>query len=145
MSLYKKLGGNSELETKGVWLDLGVVRIRLARAGGGNKAYLAKAAELQQKHGKAVELKLLSNERSVEIMQRLFAEEIVKGWEYPDPATEGAWLPGVEQPDGDVAECSAEAYFEAFKSLPNLWVECWNFANSLQYYNDAYISDAVGK
>ncbi len=143
MGLYDKLGGSSKLETEGVYLDLEVVRIKLARAGGGNKAYLAKLGELNRLHGKALRHDLMSDERSVEVMQELFANEIVKDWQYPDEY--GEWITGVEQPDGSAADFNAKNVLAAFKALPNVWVECHTFANSLQYYNEKFIEDTAGK
>lgn len=151
--LYAKLGGTSKLETEGVYLDLEVVRIKIARAGGGNKVFLAKLAELNRKHGKALAHNIMSDEKSVLLMQELYASELVKDWQYPNPkyvstdphSEEPEWLTGIEQPDGSIADFTPENVLKAFVSLPNLWVEVHQFANSLQYFNGSFIKDVVGK
>lgn len=148
--LYAKLGGTSKLETEGVYLDLEVVRIKIARAGGGNKVFLAKLAELNRKHGKALAHNIMSDEKSVLLMQELYASELVKDWQYPNPnygveEQEPEWLTGIEQPDGSIADFTPENVLKAFVSLPNLWVEVHQFANSLQYFNGSFIKDVVGK
>lgn len=142
--LYSKLGGNAERETNGVYLDLTVVRLKIARAGGGNKAFHAGMASLQTKHGKAISNNLLPNEQSVAIMQRFYAEVLIKGWDYPDPNNDGAWLPGVELPDGSIGEVTADNMVIALEALPNLWQEVFDFANSLKYFNDEFIKATAG-
>lgn len=150
--LFSKFKGNDAKETEGVYLDLSVVRIKIARAGGGHKAFHAGMAKLQQVHGKAIANDLLPTDKSLAIMQRFYAEVIVKGWDYPNPdyregeqlAGVPEWLPGIESPDGEILEVTPENIAATFTLLPNLWQEVWEFANTMKYFNDDFIKAVAG-
>lgn len=145
MSLYKKFGNDDALETEGAYLEIeGAVRIRMARAGGKNRAFLAAAEAEQKKHQRAINNDLLSTERGVEIAQALYARTLVKEWFSWDDE-KGEWIEGIETPDGSIVPMTPDVVQATWKALPDLWVQCYEFTNSKLYFNRSYIDGMVKK
>lgn len=134
MGMYDQHATSVELERKGVWVDYGGFRVKVAKAGGANRAYLQKVEMETKPIRRAMAAGTLSEDRARPIMIKVFVETIIMGWQVfesfednPDAeekATKdqvqegGIWKDGIEQPDGSIGKFNAENVRKALVALP---------------------------
>lgn len=108
-SIKKLFKTDAELETKGIVLDYGDYgKIRIARAGGANKAF-AKCLERKSRPlRRAIQSEMLDNEQAEKLMAEVYADSVVLGWE------------GVTDEKGKPIPFSKEACLELFRDVPDL-------------------------
>jgi len=129
MGLSKQFATDVSLETKGITIDYGTDRIKIARAGGANKKY-EKLLEAKTKHlRRALVVGAVGNEQSMAILREVFAETIMLGWEV-NTGTEAdpKWEKGIDPKDaGEVGEkllpCNPSNYKKVFINLPDLFLD----------------------
>jgi hypothetical protein len=133
MTLYRKFGTDSNVETAGVVLDYGEgVKIRIARAGGANKAYLKALERLSRKYRRQIQLDILDEETAREVFRAIYAETIVIGWE------------GVTGREGKPIEFSRENCIKLFEDLPDLFADIQAQAGNAALFR-AEIAENDGK
>lgn len=82
MSVFRKFKTSAKHETEGVWLDYGEAgRVRIARAGGANKAYLRAMERLQRKYRQQLAMGILGDEVSERVMREVMVDSLVTKWE----------------------------------------------------------------
>lgn len=82
MSIYKKFGTNTDLESNaGVTIDFGDFRITLHRAGGSNRSYSKVFQEKIKPYRRMMDAGNLDNETSSRILAETYAKTVIKGWE----------------------------------------------------------------
>ena len=132
MSLYKTFKTNESYETEGIWLEYGYldddeskpIRIKIARAGGQNKAF-AKALEKATKpHRKALQAGMLDDRVADRLYKGVFAETVVLDWM------------NVTDPDGNLLEFTQENVLKVFNDLPDLFVDLREQASSAALFRD---------
>lgn len=84
--LYSQFKTSDNLEKTGVWLQYGEeggkpVRIRIARAGGGNVAYRKALDKVTRPHKKAIQMETLSPEMNKKLLMEVYADTVILGWE----------------------------------------------------------------
>lgn len=118
------------LETKGVVIDYGKDRIRIARAGGSNKRY-EKLLERKTRHiRRALGVPgAVSNDESNAIMREVFAETVVLGWEVnKGTETVPKWEKGIDPVDageavGKLLPVTVENIVKVFLYIPDLLID----------------------
>lgn len=115
MSLYKQFKTDNSLEKEGILLEYGEnskgkpIAIRIARAGGANKAY-EKRMEIRVKpYRRQIQNEIIETALVEKIIKEVYAETIVLGWE------------NVEDENGNDMEFSAENCLKLFDDLPDLF------------------------
>lgn len=125
MSLYKLFKTSEKHETEGIWLDYGEgMRIRIARAGGSNKAFLKASEKLQRKYRRQSQLDLLSEEMSRRIFKEIYAETIVLAWE------------NVKDESGNPMECNRQNIIKLFTDLHDLFMDVRAQAENLALWRE---------
>lgn len=110
MSTYKRFQTDKSIETSGIWVDYGEAgRYKIARAGGGNKAYLRSAEAFRRKYRTQIDLDIMSNEAALAAAIEIYAESILLDWE------------DVTGPDGEPLEFTRENVVRVFTDLPDLF------------------------
>ncbi len=152
-SLRSAFQTSSKLESEGVYLEIGNTRIRLARAGGSNQAYNLAMTKVLKEHKRAIDLDLLSDDKGKELLFEVFAEHIVREWdtnvnddkrdEWNKPLPVN-WVAGIDDGKGGVIEPTHENVVATFREMFDLFIECKNFAENLQWYRQS-ILDGVTK
>ena len=129
MGLSRQFATDVSLETKGIVIDYGTDRVKIARAGGANKKY-EKLLEAKTKHlRRALIVGAIDNEESMAILREVFAETIVLGWEVnTGTEVDPKWEKGIEPKDagekGDkLLPCNAKNYKKVFINLPDLFTD----------------------
>ncbi len=111
-SIYRKFKTDSTVETEGVVLDYGDgVRIRVARAGGANKAYLKAIERLSRKYRRQIQLDVLDEETARRLLREIYAETVVLGWE------------GVTDEAGEPMPFTRENCVKLLTDLPDLFAD----------------------
>lgn len=81
VSAYDLFASNENLETNGVWIDLGPMRFKIARAGGQNDDFIRAAAKRFKPFQAAIANGSMPKQLSKDILVELYTDHIVKGWE----------------------------------------------------------------
>lgn len=121
MGMYDQHATSKELERKGVWVDYGGFRVRIAKAGGANRKYLQKVEMETKPIRRAMSAGTLSEDRARPIMVKVFVDTIIMGWQVFDAEAnegEGDWVDGIEQRDGSIEPFNAENVKAALDALP---------------------------
>jgi hypothetical protein len=133
MGTYKTFESDSDLENNGVLLDLGDVgKFKIARAGGANKAYLKALNKHGAPYRAAIQAGSLDDNLALKIVQEVFAEAILLGWE------------GVTDRDGKPLVFTRENVLRIFNDLPDLFAAIRNFAENAAYYRKSVLAADAG-
>lgn len=125
MSLYKQFKTNPSVEQDGVILDYGDgVKIRIARAGGANKAFLRAVEAFARKHRRQIQLDTLPEDTSREILREIVATTVVLGWE------------GVEDEAGNPMPFTKENAIKLFTDLPDLFSDLYAQAQNAALFRE---------
>lgn len=117
MSLYSTFKTDANLEKSGVWLNYGPnakgdpIRIKIARAGGANKAFGKAVANKSRPHRRKIETNTLDAETSDRLNLEVYAETVILGWE------------NVEDENGKVMEFTKDNVIKLFTDLPDLFAD----------------------
>lgn len=79
-SLDKVFRRDDSLEVEGVWFDFGVIQIKMARAGGGNKKFAASLAKKMKPYQGSLQFESLPLETRERVFQELYAESVILDW-----------------------------------------------------------------
>lgn len=90
--LYELFKTEEDYEIDGVWQDFGSTRIKIARSGGKNTAYLKAFKKVMKRYNK-VNIEALSEEDQDMIMAEIFAGSVIKAWEIKDEKDK--WKSGI--------------------------------------------------
>ena len=125
-NIYAAFLTDSKLEAEGVWIDYGLFRVKVARAGGANRRYIACMERLLRPFQRAVKTESLPNEMANKIVKSAFAETIISGWETQVSDDQGGTkmvpmvkIPGVKE----LVAPSREAYLQVFDKAPDLFAD----------------------
>ncbi|NJK89270.1 MAG: hypothetical protein HC923_07590 [Myxococcales bacterium] len=137
-SLFSTFSADPELERDGVVLDFGDFRFRVARAGGSNKRFQSAVRRILDPHKRAIDLEVLADEKSRELVAECFAEAVILGWEskFVEDGKD-IWKPIVIGKDGREIEFSKQNCKELLISLPDLFDTLRAEATKLANFNTA--------
>lgn len=120
MSLYKQFETDPKVEKEGVVLDYGDFRVTVARAGGANKAYQRSLEIKTRPYRRALATETMDNDKSVELMQQVIAETVVRNWE---TLVDGKWKKGIEDSKGDILPFNPKNVIATFKAIPDIYLD----------------------
>lgn len=138
MGMYDTFETDGNLEANGVWLDYGDFRMLIASAGQGNKNYVRYAEKKLKPVRRAMEAGAMSNERSMALMADIYAKTIVLDWQV---RVDGEWKQGIEDREGNIIAFNQENVETAFHSLPRLFMDVQEQAQSLSNFRRAELED----
>lgn len=107
--IFQDFETDRKVEMDGVWIDYGNYQIRIARAGGGNKAYDVCLENKARPFRRALQNEVLSLEKQEQIVQEAFIETVILDWK------------GVEEVEGTPLECTQDNVRMLLKRLPDVW------------------------
>jgi hypothetical protein len=137
-SLFETFSADQSAEQNGIILDFGDFRFKVARAGGANKRFLAAVRRILDPHRRAIDLEVLADSKSRELVAECFAEAVVLGWEtkFVDEDGVETWRPVVIGKDGQEIEFSKANCKQLLLDLPDLFdtlrAEATKLSNFLQ-------------
>lgn len=108
MNPYELFGTSEQLENNGIEINYGSFSISIARAGGHNRAFQNRLAELTRQHKRAIANGRLGEEEARKIMLQAFASVVV-GWE------------GVTDREGNPMPFNQQNVIKLLADLPDLF------------------------
>jgi len=130
MDLYK-LFKRAEVETRGVWIDYGCAKFKLARAGGDNKKFLAAMTRLAEPHKQAIAHNTLSEDDSRAMLAQAYAEAVILDWE------------GVTDENGAPLQFSVSNAVKLLKDLPDLFIDLKEQAEQMTNFREGVREEAA--
>lgn len=133
MGLQKQFATDKSLEQKGLVVDYGDTRVRVARAGGANQRFARVLDAKTRPLRRAIAAGSLDEERGSQILMEVFAETVVLGWE--TRGEDGEWRPGIASEDageepGELLPVTAENMVRVFRHLPDFFEDLRQQAQS---------------
>lgn len=122
MNIFDRYKTDYQKEIDGTWVEFDGFKVKIARAGGSNQAYL-KALERETKpYRRAIQNGSISLEIADKIVQKVYAETVVKGWE------------GITDEQGNPMAFSKETCAEVFEALPEFFAEVKQLAENMEMF-----------
>ena len=141
MGMYDIFEADENLETSGIWIDYGDFRVKIASAGQGNKKYVRYAEKALKPIRRAMQAGALSNERSMAVMSDIYAQTIVLDWQVK---VDNEWKTGIEGREGEILPFNKEEVQKVFTSLPNLFIDIQEQAQSIANFRKSGLEDDSG-
>lgn len=138
MSLYKQFKTDESLEKEGVWIEYGEtdkgdpIRIKIARAGGQNKAFAKVLERRTRPHRRALQNGTMDPQLAEDIFRETFAETVVLDWE------------NVDGPDGELMEFNKDNILQVFRDLPDLYADLKQQASSAAIFREEIRQEDLG-
>ena len=130
MSLYGLFKTNSNLEINGIWIEYGKeTRIKIARAGGQNKQYLAAATKMNTEYKHQIANDLLEEELAEKLLMDVFVDTVILDWE------------GVTDEQENLLEFTPDNVRQVMNDLPDLFQDLRRMAGTLSLFREEIIAD----
>jgi len=134
MGLNAQFKTDKSMETKGIIIDYGKDRVRVARAGGANKKYEKMLERKTQHMRRALAVGAISNDQSNSILREVFSETVILGWEVnTGTETVPKWEKSIDpvdagmepsiKPNKALLPVTPENIRKVFLHLPDLFVD----------------------
>jgi hypothetical protein len=130
-SLQSQFGTNTVRETEGIWIPLGSCKVKIARPGGANKAYLKAAMTAFRPYRRQIDLGVANETVMTEIAAELYSKHVVLDWEE------------VTDADGNPIPYSSAAMKTSLIETPELFVELRRFADDLNVWRSEALEPIV--
>lgn len=138
MGLYDAFETDPDLEKNGIYIDYGDFRVRIAFAGATNKKYSNYSEKQFKPLRHAINAGTIDNERSLNILQDIFAQTIVLDWDTKVGEEEDGspiWKQGIEpKTGGDLLPFNKENVKKTFHNLPALFLDIKAQAESISNF-----------
>lgn len=137
--MYKSFKTDKGLEQAGVYLDYGKFRVKVARAGGSNKAFQRMLEAKLRPFQRAIKTETIDPELAEKIMLEVYAKTIVLSWEtkVKDEATGvEKWEPLMQTVSGEMVKPSADELVKLFKALPDLFADIQDQAGKAAVFRE---------
>jgi len=123
-NVSKVFGTNKTLEKEGIMLDYGEFAVRVARAGGSNKAFSTLFERLTKPHRRAMETNTMSEETMKDIMYEVYAKTVVLDWA------------GINDDEGKPVQYSAEECIKLFREAPDFYANLSEAASTFNMFQE---------
>lgn len=137
-NLYKLFKTDENLEKDGVWLQYGEtedgqpIRIRIARAGGGNTKFAKELEKRTRPYRKALQNGTLDDKTADRIYKEVYAETVVLEWQ------------NITDQDGNLLDFSVENILKVFKDLPDLFRDIQEQSNNVAIFREEMRESDLG-
>lgn len=129
---------DEKLETEGVILDYGSFRIKIARAGGANKAFGKQFTERFKPYKRQMDIGSMDDKVATSIMAELYADTIILDMDVLDETnskpSEPVYVQGVLDPDGKVLPYEKSNVVAMLIELPELFRDVQEQSNLVSLF-----------
>lgn len=129
LSPYAQFKTDESIEKKGVNLDFGSFAIRIARAGGSNKAYAKALMKHLKPYRKAIAAGTMDPKKQQAVMAEVYADSVILGWA------------NVTDKDGKVMEFNHENVVKLLTDLPELFNQIIADAENYRLFKEVEAED----
>lgn len=135
MSLYSQFQTDPKLEKEGILLEYGEtsdgkpICIRIARAGGANKAFEKKMEFETKPVRRQLQNETIGNTQLLKILRKVYAETVVLGWE------------NVEDRNGKPIPFNVENCIQLFTDLPDLFTDLQEQSRRAALFREQALED----
>lgn len=140
-NIYGAFKTDKGLEKAGVLLDYGQFRVRIARAGGSNKAYQRLLEAKLRPYQRAIKTETIDPDLAEEIVREVYSKTVVLGWETkvedkgsPDGFV---WAPKLQTTAGELVSPTPDAISKLFKELPDLFADIQEQSTKAAVFREA--------
>jgi hypothetical protein len=127
---YALFATDASLEQAGILLDYGSFRLRIARAGGGNRKFAQVLEARLKPHRRQIQTETLADELATRLIVEAYAEAVILGWD------------GVAGPDGAPLPFTRENAVKLMLDLPDLFRDVQEQATKAALFRAAADQDA---
>jgi len=131
MGLYDSFKTDPEVERKGILLDYGSFRIRIARAGGANKRFLKVLDHKTRPYKQALKAEQLDEDIADSVMAEVYADAVILGWE---TKVDGQFKSGIESETGELLPFTAQNVTKTLLALPELFADIRQQSSQFQNF-----------
>ena len=142
--MYNLYATDKELEKGGVWYEpTPDFRVKLRRAGGGNKKYSVMLERLTKPYRRAIQADAMDSTIADSIVIKAFASAVVASWEVKE---NGEWVQGIANPQDpeQIMEFSAENVISVFEQFNDLFLDVKNMAESTSAFREVEREESLG-
>lgn len=139
-NVYEMFETNKDLEQKGIIVDYGQFRVRLAHAGGSNKKYKDLLDAKLKPYERQMNAQIMDDEVGTQILREVYAATIVLDFEVKNE--DGTYTQGVPSKDG-VTPFSTKEVIRLFVELPVLFIDLKKQAENFALYRTVLQEEAV--
>lgn len=123
-SPYAQFKTDGSVELQGINLDFGTFAIRIARAGGANKAYAKALMKHLKPYRKAIQAGTIDPKKQQALMAEVYAESVILGWA------------NVTDAEGNVMEYTRENVVKLLTDLPELFNQIISDAENFRLFKE---------
>ena len=138
-TMYELFATNQDMEKEGIYVDYGSFRVKIARAGGNNKAYARVLENKTKPFRRAIQMQTMDNDRAMDIIKEAYAETVVLNWEVKQE--DGSWAQGIEGPNDDLLPFEVANVVNIFTELPDLFSDIQQQANLVSLFMEEKLGD----
>lgn len=133
-SPYAIFETDTDLETKGRWIDYGVAgEYLIARAGGSNRKYADLLSKRMKPYRRQIDTGTMNNEKAKTILIQTFVDAILLGWK------------NVNGRDGNPLEFTRENAIQLMTDLPSLMEDLQKQAMNFSVFRRHEVEKDLGK
>ena len=155
MSMYTSFQTDHNLERDGVWTEFGDFRVKIAYAGGANKAFTKMTEATFKPYIRQIQDKTIDKGLVDRLSKKVAAHTVVTDWEIAEVDENGeviynpvdnlpVWKKGIHAPDGSIWEVNPENVLKVFNLLPHLYEDILNISSEITAYRIADRETASG-
>jgi len=125
---YKLFASDKDVEQKGVLVNYGDFRLRIARAGGANQRFRRLLQAKLKPFRHQIDNDTMDEQVSEQLLREAYAEAVILGWESKvEKGDKVSWEPWIETPDGQLPYTVANCV-KVLADLPELFRDVQQFS-----------------
>lgn len=136
---YGDFTTDEEATSKGIMIDYGAFRVRVALVDDTNKAFSKLKSTLFKPLQHKIETKTVSDEEVMEVLQKAFASKGILSWEVK--GDDGNFVTGIQLPSGEIAEVTTANILAVFTERSRVFKDLYKQASDYTLFRKAELDD----
>lgn len=141
-SMYEQFETDGDREKKGVWLDYGDFRVRIARAGGSNKDYQKALERVTRSHRQSIKAQTMDSDFAEDLVRRVYAQTVILDWE---TKVEDKLKKGIQQKGSkELLKVNTANVLSTIRALPALFEDIQEQSREITLFRSALKDELLG-
>lgn len=140
--LWAQFETDPQLEIKGVYVQYGRTRLKVARAGGANKKYALCKARVTRPYARSISAQTIDEAEMRKLLRVIYSQSIVTGWETdvsPEDGKEPEWVDGILRKGmapvrENLTPVTPDSVLGMFEALPDLFDDVMELSMGMDLY-----------